>query len=301
MQFIIKLAVILVFFIGAVYSSDFITGSSEKVKYYFHADDSAYVKSLSKRIETELVDLEQIFNHKTRNTIKIYFPASETEFDKITGGKLPEWSGAVAISENRVIIIKPQLFSDKNDEFITIKHELVHIVIADKYLENNLPLWLNEGLATYLSNNVTALNEVHKISNAIAANAIFDLRKINEMMLLNTASANLAYLEAKIAVEFMIQQIGINNLPVFLDDLNKSKNADKVFRDYLGYDLIDFEYYWYNYMKEKYQGIFAFNFDNIIWYALIIIVFIAFIVVKMRNYRKKKSWVEEELINNMEE
>ena len=43
------------------------------------------------------------------------------------------------------------------------------------------------------------------------------------------------------------------------------------------------------------------NIDNIIWYALVLIVVIAFVVVKIRNYKKKKSWKMDELLENFEE
>ena len=99
----------------------------------------------------------------------------------------------------------------------------------------------------------------------------------------------------------LIMQIGISQLPIFLDDLNNSKNKNIVFKKYLGYDLIDFEYCWYKYLNDKYKGLVILNFDNMIWYALIIIVVIAFIVVKIRNYKKKKSWQIEELLNYLEE
>jgi len=269
-----------------------------KIKYFFPPNDSSFVQLISLKIQPEIKNFENIFNHKLKNRIKIFFPESENDYEKLTGGRLPEWSGAVAISENRIIIIKPQKLIDNRLLLITIKHELIHIVIADKYYENNLPLWLNEGLATYLSNNYLEENEGIIISNAIAADKILELNKINQLMKLNTASANLAYLEAKIAVEYLIKEIGISQLPNFLDDLNNSKNSNLTFKKYLGYDLIDFEFYWYNYLKDKYEGMLILNFDNIFWYVLILIVIIAFVVVKIRNYKKMKSWKMEEMMDD---
>jgi peptidase MA superfamily protein len=296
-----NIIIILTIITNLLLAYDFSAYEKENIKYFFPPNDSSFVKTISLKIHPEIEKFENIFNHKLKNKIKIFFPESEEDYTKLTGGRLPEWSGAVAFSENRIIIIKPQQFIDNNKLFITIKHELIHIVIADKYFENNLPLWLNEGLATYLSNNYLEENEGLTLSNAIAAKKILELKEINQLMQLNTASANLAYLEAKIAVEYLIKQIGISQLPDFLDDLNSSKNSNKVFKKYLGYDFVDFEFYWYNYLKDKYEGLFVLNFDNMIWYILILIVVIAFIIVKIRNYKKKKSWEIDELLENLEE
>jgi hypothetical protein len=272
-----------------------------KIKYFFHNDDSSLVKSLSIQIEPELEYFEQIFNHKLKNKIKIFFPDSEKEYIKLTGNRLPEWSGAVAISKDRIIIIKPQQFIDNNILLITIKHELIHIIIADKYINNNLQLWLNEGLATYLSKNYMELKDGLILSNAIAANKVLELSEINRLMRLNSASAHLAYLEAKIAVEFLVNQIGISQLPDFLDDLNKLDESNIVFKKHLGYDFIDFEFYWYNYLKDKYRWMVILNFDNMIWFILILIVIIAFVVVKIRNYKMIKMWKVEEITENRED
>ena len=187
---------ILFFLTHVLIGYDFSIYENENIKYYFPPNDSSFVKQVSKKIHPEIKNYENIFDHKLRNKIKIFFPESEKDYIKLTGGRLPEWSGAVALSENRIIIIKPQQFIDNNKLLTIIKHELIHIVLADKYHENNLPLWLNEGLATYLSNNYLQENEGLTLSNAIAANKILELEKINQLMKLNTASANLAYLES---------------------------------------------------------------------------------------------------------
>lgn len=284
-----------------MFGYDLSTFEHGKIKYFFASQDSSYIKTISIRIKPEIENFENIFDHKLKNKIKIFFPKSEEDYTKLTGGRLPEWSGAVANSENRIIIIKPQQFIDNSKLFVTIKHELIHIIIADKYYGNNLPLWLNEGLATYLSNNYMDWNDGLIISNAVAAKKILELNEINQLMQLNTASANLAYLEAKIAVEYLIKQIGISQLPNFLDELNNSNNLNIVFKKYLGYDLIDFEFYWYNYLKDKYRWMVVLNFDNMIWFALILIVIVAFVAVKIRNYKKKKSWKMDEMLDNLEE
>ena len=294
---IIILAITASFLLGY----DFSVYEKENIKYFFPPSDSSFVQSISLKIQPEIKNYENIFDHDLKNKIKIFFPESEDDYAKLTGGRLPEWSGAVAISENRIIIIKPQKFVDNSKFLITIKHELIHIIIADKYYENNLPLWLNEGLATYLSNNYMEENDGLIISNAIAANKILELDELNQLMQFNTASANLAYLEAKIAVEYLIKQIGISQLPNFLNDLNNSNNSNLIFKKYLGYDLLDFEFYWYNYLKDKYRGMLVLNLDNMIWYVLILIVVIAFIVIKIRNYRKKQSWKMDELLEDLEE
>jgi len=296
-----KILILLTFLTNILFSSDLSLYEKENVKYYFPQKDRSFIQSLSSTIQPEIVYYEKIFDHKFKNKIKIFFPDTNKDYEKLTGGKLPEWSGAVAYPQNKIIIIKPQQFVDNDKLLITLKHELIHIFISDKYYKNNFPLWIHEGLATYLSKNYMEVNEGIIISNAIAADKVLDLNEINQLMKLNTASANLAYLEAKIAVEFLIKQIGISQLPDFLDDLNSSKNSNIVFKNYLGYDLIDFEFYWYNYLKDKYEGLLILNFNNMIWYVLILIVFVAFIIVKIRNYKKKKAWKLDELLENLKE
>lgn len=301
MVIIRNILIIIILLTNLLLSYDFSVYEKENIKYFYPPKDSSFVQSLSLKIQPEIEIYQDIFDHKLKNIIKIFFPESEENFEQLTGGRLPEWSGAVAFSRDRIIIIKPQKFNDNRKLLITIKHELIHIVIADKYFKNNLPLWLNEGLATYLSNNYMDENDGLILSNAIAANKILELENINQLMILNTASANLAYLEAKIAVEYLITQIGMSQLPNFLNDLNNTKNTELIFKKYLGYDSIDFEFYWYNYLNDKYKGMVVLNFDNLIWYALIFIVVIAFIVVKIRNYKKKKAWMMDEILEDLEE
>jgi hypothetical protein len=260
------------------------------INYHFERSDSSFIKSLSVPIAKEMNNLEIFFATRLKNSVEIYFPQTDEKFGKLTGDRLPEWSGGVAFTQRRIIVLKPQTFTNKYQIIVTITHELAHIFITDLFDERRIPLWMNEGLATYLSRKSISWNEGLILANAIASKKILALSKIDSLMRLNVASANLAYIEAHTAIAYLINQVGNEKFKDLLTGFSQYSDVNFLFLDKLGYDLEDFEYHWYKNLESRFKWMVVLNFENLFWLLLVVIVVIAFISVKIRNYKKVKKW-----------
>jgi len=104
---------------------------------------------------------------KAFNFIKISFPLeisdvvinvydSRAEFNKKLKKETEEWLVANASHDKEIDILSPIAIENESnhhkDEFLQIlKHEFTHIFIHELAKGNTIPMWLNEGLASYIA------------------------------------------------------------------------------------------------------------------------------------------------------
>lgn len=111
-------------------------------------------KKLEDFLITTKKELNSFFDSNIPEPI-IFLLNSRKELDLIWGQKTEKWIvggtkyGAIFILDPK-IYIKESSHTDKNDLWKTLKHEYCHIYF--RHITNgHLPLWLNEGLASYLA------------------------------------------------------------------------------------------------------------------------------------------------------
>jgi tetratricopeptide (TPR) repeat protein len=137
-------------------------------------------------------------------------------------------------------------------------HEYTHVIVR-MLGADNVPLWLNEGLAEYEAHAFkTAQNKKSRqeiISRAIANQTIFSLDKLGAMDLsrLSYLSPNrieLVYAQSEAFVQYMINRASLYDMKRLLEELGKGTNIYKAVKEVLFVDLDVLERDWQNeYLK----------------------------------------------------
>jgi hypothetical protein len=196
----------------------------------------------------------------------------------------------------RAIILKPGAYYDPLKYRETLSHEIAHFYIGEIVKDNALPVWLNEGTAMYLSGKSVSWQESINIGNALSVGNLTDLTAIDTVLKFANAQAELAYIESFLAVQFIVGNHGEKAIADIIRDFSYTNNIDQVMHKHLGYDFIDFELDWYDYLKRHYRWMAFLQFENLFWILLVIIVILAFIMKKIRNRRIYREWEQENLL-----
>ena len=113
------------------------------------SSDSSIVIFLADVIRDTEPEFESFFDGNLNARVSIRLAATENEYFQLAGTKIPDWSGAVAFPDRRVILMKPGSFYDPDVYRETILHELSHVYLADRFNSDKIPLWMNEGCAMF--------------------------------------------------------------------------------------------------------------------------------------------------------
>ncbi len=115
--------------------------------------------NLEQKTEIVFKRVADSFNLSSLPNISISFHTSRLGFDKSLGRKTQVWEVGNTSRENRIDIIHPDYFakvsSHADSEFDQIlAHEISHIFINKLASGNQVPFWLNEGLAMNIADQV---------------------------------------------------------------------------------------------------------------------------------------------------
>ncbi len=208
-----------------------------------------------------------------------------------TGFVLPEWGGGGAIGDSLIIIpvdFKP--FLEQSFPQITV-HELVHIVLARAYPGVSIPRWFHEGAAMLLSGELS-WEENATVSKAIFFGRLMPLASIDSVNGFARGRADLAYSQGHLAALFLVDRYGMESLQRILSAARRSRNFQAGILEATGLTLREFEEMAGNYITSKYRLVF-FVTDSYIWWAFIVVLFIAGYVATVKRNRKRAAAMEE--------
>jgi hypothetical protein len=262
---------------------------------FYSADkDSLIVDQLAHFVRQCKIKYDHFFNYNYQKDIAIYLSSSEEEYEKFNQQNIPEWSSGVAYTRLRKIILKPGSYYDPSRYRETLFHEIAHMYIADVSDNKRIPGWLNEGLCMYLSGKELSWEESITVGNALATGNLIELNAVDSVMLFLNTQAELAYLQSFLAVNYLISKTGEKMVTEMIKDLSVSSSLDDIFQKRLGYSFFEFEIEWYDDLKNRYRWVAWLQFENLFWVLLILIVFMAFFLKKIRNRQILKEWEKED-------
>ncbi|MFH1504080.1 MAG: hypothetical protein ABIH08_01640 [Candidatus Omnitrophota bacterium] len=143
------------------------------------------------------------------------------------------WSGACVHYQDKIIYTYPD-----QEKFIPIlAHELTHIIFREYMGKGYFPLWLDEGVATYIEDKQAGglyKKNLFYLEQKIKDNSYIKLEKLNQITPggLNGESkdfVNLFYLEAFSLVNFFKKQYGEYSFSRFLYYLKKGSSVVEAF------------------------------------------------------------------------
>lgn len=115
--------------------------------------------NLEQKTEIVFKRVSDSFNLSSLPNISVLFHTSRLSFDKSLGRKTEVWEVGNTSRDNQIDIIHPDFFakisSHADSEFDQIlAHEIAHIFINRLASGNQVPFWLNEGLAMNIAGQV---------------------------------------------------------------------------------------------------------------------------------------------------
>lgn len=256
------------------------------------SSDSSIVIFLADVIRDTEPEFESFFDGNLNARVSIRLAATENEYFQLAGTKIPDWSGAVAFPDRRVILMKPGSFYDPDVYRETILHELSHVYLADRFNSDKIPLWMNEGCAMHLSKQDVTWEESIVLGNAFSSEHVVGLDAIDDLLRFGPAKARLAYLESFTAVRFFIRTYGTGKFRDLLKDFSAGYETNQNFENELGLYLSDFEDAWYAAMKRKFRWVIFLQVENLLWISLVLISIAVFIGIRIRNKRTVRNWQE---------
>lgn len=165
-----------------------------------------------------------------------------------------EWTGGVAYTEYRKIIIKME--PDLQEWNINaLAHELGHMAVHQITFSPYgayLPVWLDEGLAMHAQFSQESYFPV-LLKSALDYNALISLRSLCSPFSAISQLAALSYAESYSVVDYLIQEYGRDKILDLLVIFKEGSTYDDALQQVYGFDLNELEARWISWLKAQYD------------------------------------------------
>ncbi|MCH8927319.1 MAG: hypothetical protein IIB39_01220 [Candidatus Marinimicrobia bacterium] len=224
----------------------------------------------------------------------IIISGSQKEFDGFTGNILPSWSQGSTDYSKSLIVLKSTSFSKATKKELerTITHELTHFLIGAVIDAGKVPRWFNEGLATFLAGGETFRAKI-LLSRALFTKSLIKLNDVQEVLSFDGNKANLAYAQSRAAIVFLKETAGKDVIKFIFENINLNNSFEAAFTEVTGTDLLDFEIDLRRNLKNNYRYYFLAAVNDYIWILIPVLLLLAYIAVKHKNWKIVRKWDAE--------
>jgi hypothetical protein len=164
-----------------------------------------------------------------------------------------EWTGGAAFTRYGVIAIgiSPiELSWGKR----AIAHELTHLVIHQMTLNpyNELPVWLDEGLAMYTEGPLES-EYVAFLNKAIAEGSLISVRSLSSPFSAYAEKSTLSYAQSYSLVDFLIASYGQGKMLELLSTFREGSGYDVALEEAYKFDMDGLDALWREYIARQFQ------------------------------------------------
>jgi hypothetical protein len=156
----------------------------------------------------------------------------------------PAWTGGSAYAEHNIVIVGLSQNNSEYDRNVVI-HELTHVLIGHFTFSclNDMPSWLEEGLAVYSEGKLDA-NSLDQFDQAIKNNDLLSVRSLNSGFSEEFSKATLSYSQSFSLVEYLIETHGQDKMTQLLGSLRDGGEIEAVLLGIYGFDIDGLEDAW---------------------------------------------------------
>jgi hypothetical protein len=220
-----------------------ITSQGIELTLFWYQGGDSFAQALMDICQEGLDRLTQKIGAYPERPIKIYIYASTRD---LHGAMIfpREWTGGVAFTEFSTIAIgipPGQLAWGKR----ALVHELAHLVIHQATFSpyGRLPVWLDEGLATYSEGEFDPYLRSY-LEEAISEDRLISVRSLCSPFSADADKARLSYAQSYSLVKYLLDNYGRDKMLDLLTLLKQGNTYDEALTEVYGFDIEGLDARW---------------------------------------------------------
>jgi len=258
-----------------------------------------YISTTSETIRGKITaDIGYDFSDKTR----IILAPSIEEFQNVQPDKeiIPVWAAAVAYPERNLMIMRSPgaIKGDRLNYEKVFIHEFIHIVMGKILEGRDVPFWLAEGFAMYVSSE-WHFSRMSRLTKAFLMKKVIPLEELTTHFPGGAEEAELAYAESFMFVSFLIHKFGGEAFRQFLRDYAADGNLRGALTKMSGMHLVTLEEEWLDYMEMRVSWIPLITSATTLWFIITLVFVYGYWRKRKMAKETLETWEKEETQDNI--
>jgi hypothetical protein len=227
------------------------------------------------------------------DTITVLIAPGIEGYRRLHGGRLPDWSAAYSDIDAQVLGLNSRaVVGMRRPIRIVIRHELSHLLLAQRVGGVRCPTWFLEGLAMMQSGE-WGFGDEWRLASRITRGEIPYLEDLEGPFPVDADDAAFAYGISYIAVQELLRERGgdLITLTAFIRELG---DFDEAFATTFGESPAHFDGRLHVILYERYRNVGALIRTAPYWPLAALLFLCAFLVRRHRNRRRLEEWERRE-------
>jgi len=228
------------------------TLKGSNITLYWYSGNAAFAQTLMDTAQAGLVNLEKNTGASLSRPVSIYIYNTA---DDMQGAMIfaQDWTGGATYPPYSTIVIGINSSNLDWGEGALV-HELTHMVnyqmTANPY--NDLPTWLDEGLAMYSEGPLDSTFKVSLIT-ALAQDSFFTVRSMSSPFSTDAALSYLEYAQSYSLIDFLISTYGEAKMAALLATFHQGSTFDDALMKVYGFNMDGLYDLWLPFATQKYM------------------------------------------------
>lgn len=227
------------------------------------------------------------------DSFSIFIAPGRESFDYLHGLLLPEWGEAFSDAGRMMIGINAQgVLRSPRPLDVVVRHEISHIFLSQRIEGARCPTWFVEGVAMRQSREWT-LADSWNLAGSVWNGRVPDLEDLSGPFPKPADQASIAYRVSYCAVDELLGERpeDLITLTAFVRDL---RDFDRAFILTFGESTGEYATRFHLSLEKKYRTAGFFVHSSPFWLFVVFLFLTAYLVKRIRNYRKVREWEAKE-------
>ena len=280
------------------HASGYLTIKTPYCVFFFVEDDRNVAERLADS-STEIVEgINKALGVDFAAAIRVYI-ADRGAFQGLQPSAtiFPESVVGVAYSRSSLIILKSprDVSSIETDLVKTFIHELTHIILGSAFNQDEeIPRWLNEGIALYVSGE-WSFNRVSAMTRAVLTDSMIPLSELTHAFPKSSRDLQLAYAQSFYLVSFLITRYGRESFHTFIRLYSQRKKLEETLFQVYSLSIFELEEEWKDFLEMRFSWIPIITSSTTLWFIITVIFVYGYFNKRRKVKVTLKEWEEEQL------
>jgi hypothetical protein len=264
----------------------------------FQADANQIPPILLNNADAIAQDMMSSLGLPLQKPVDVMIASSAAEFQRIqpAGSRVPVWAIGVAYPQQNLIILLSPVVRQRGtiDIVQTFQHEVLHIILGQAFKgKENVPRWLDEGLAMIVANE-WSMARLSTMTFAVLGRKLIPMQQLTEGFPWDPDQAQIAYCQSFYFISFLKGKFGSDVFKIFLRNYTAHKNFQQAISDTYHVQWDEMEDLWHDYLRLRFSWIPLITSSTTLWFLATLVFILGYLRKKRMNRLKLKEWTREE-------
>lgn len=259
------------------------------------------VQSLERDAEGIKSSLADVLGQRVLEHVEVRVVPTVGDMERLAPVGAPPPAYASGVAYPRLHLVLLSMLAPRGGEAVDLdevfRHELAHVALEDAVGGQHVPVWFNEGIAIYTSDELAAAR-LQVLWSSTLSGTLLPLADLDRRFPSDHFEVNIAYAESASFTRFLMRKTDRVRFASMIERVREGQSFDRALADAYGSDLRKLEFQWRSDIEKRYSVVPILAGGGLVWGVVIAALVAAYVRKRRRAKAILARWEREEALED---